>query len=199
DGSKAGWGRDKVTVSSPPLSTWVERLPHPDYMWSCQKTLAKGHRQKQRSIGDVLAARPAIPMLKGVCLEPLREPEKIMRKFLLWDQDGVLVDTERWFFIATQECLGELDVELDQATYLQYMAAGRSYWELALDHGRSDVVIAEKRRERDRRYQSYLATKDITIDGVLETLHALCQQYRMAIVSTSTRADVALIHRSHVL
>ena len=50
------------------LSTWVERLPHPDCMRSCQKTLAKGHRQKQRSIGDVLAARPAIPMLKGVAV-----------------------------------------------------------------------------------------------------------------------------------
>ena len=122
-----------------------------------------------------------------------------MRKFLLWDQDGVLVDTERWFFVTTQECLRELGVELDQATYLQYMAAGCSCWELALDHGQSDVVIAEKRRERDRRYQSYLATKDITIDGVLETLHVLCQQYRMAIVSTSKRADVALIHRSRVL
>jgi phosphoglycolate phosphatase-like HAD superfamily hydrolase len=47
-----------------------------------------------------------------------------MRKFLLWDQDGVLVDTERWFFVATQECLRELSVELDQARYLQYMAAG---------------------------------------------------------------------------
>ena len=57
-----------------------------------------------------------------------------MRKFLLWDQDGVLVDTERWFFVATQECLRELGVELDQARYLQYMAAGRSCWELALDH-----------------------------------------------------------------
>jgi HAD superfamily hydrolase (TIGR01509 family) len=122
-----------------------------------------------------------------------------MRKFLLWDQDGVLVDTERWFFVATQECLCELGVELDQATYLQYMAAGRSCWELALDHGQSDVVIAEKRQERDRRYQSYLATKDITIEGVLETLHVLCQQYRMAIVSTSKRADMALIHRSRVL
>src|SRR4029453_2750277 len=54
------------TPVGPPLSTWVERLPHPDCMRSCQKTLAKGHRQKQRSIGDVLAARPAIPMLKGV-------------------------------------------------------------------------------------------------------------------------------------
>src|SRR5262245_5913026 len=37
-------------------------------MRSCQKTLAKGHRQKQWSIGDVLAARLAIPMLKGVAL-----------------------------------------------------------------------------------------------------------------------------------
>jgi HAD superfamily hydrolase (TIGR01509 family) len=58
------------------------------------------------------------------------------------------------------------------------------------------VVIAAKRRERDRRYQSYLATKDITIEGVLDTLHALCHQYRMAIVSTSKRADMALIHRA---
>jgi len=119
-----------------------------------------------------------------------------MRKFLLWDHDGVLVDTERWFFVATQESLCELGVALDQATYLQYMAAGRSYWDLALDHGQSEAVIAAKRRERDKRYQSYLITKDITIDGVLETLHALCQQYRMAIVSTSTRADMALIHRT---
>jgi len=102
-------------------------------------------------------------------------------------------------FVATQECLRELGVELDQATYVQYMAAGRSCWELALDHGQSNVIIAEKRRERDRGYQSYLATKDMMIDGVLETLHVLCQQYRMAIVSTSKRADVALIHRSHVL
>jgi HAD superfamily hydrolase (TIGR01509 family) len=122
-----------------------------------------------------------------------------MRKFLLWDHDGVLVDTERWFFVATQECLLELGVELDQATYLQYMAAGHSCWELALDQGQSAAVIATKRRERDIRYQSYLATKDLAIDGVLETVRALCQQYRMAIVSTSKRADFELIHRSRVL
>ena len=63
------WASDRRTVLSrysAPLSTWVERLPHPDCMRSCQKTLATGHRQKQRSIGDVLAARPAIPILKGV-------------------------------------------------------------------------------------------------------------------------------------
>jgi HAD superfamily hydrolase (TIGR01509 family) len=122
-----------------------------------------------------------------------------MRKFLLWDHDGVLVDTERWFFVATQECLRELGVELHHATYLQYMAAGHSCWELALSQGQSAVIIAAKRRERDRRYQSYLATKDLTRDGVLETVRALCQQYHMAIVSTSKRADFELIHRSRIL
>src|SRR5262245_19202115 len=119
-----------------------------------------------------------------------------MRKFLLWDHDGVLVDTERWFFVATQACLRELGIELDHTTYLQYMAAGHSCRGLALDHGLSDMVIAAKRRERDRRYRSYLATKDTTIDGVLETLHTLRQRYRMAIVSTPTRSDMALIHRA---
>jgi HAD superfamily hydrolase (TIGR01509 family) len=119
-----------------------------------------------------------------------------MRKFLLWDHDGVLVDTERWFFVATQECLRELGVTLDQAIYLQFMAVGRSYWELALEHGQPEAVIAAKRRERDRRYQSYLASEAIEIDGVLETLRALCHQYRMAIVSTATRADVAFMHRT---
>ena len=33
-----------VTPYDPSLSTWVERLPHPDCMQSYQKTLPKGHR-----------------------------------------------------------------------------------------------------------------------------------------------------------
>ena len=43
-----------------------------------------------------------------------------MRKFLLWDQDGVLVDTERWFFVTTQECLRELGL-------LRFWAGERTY------------------------------------------------------------------------
>jgi len=35
-----------------------------------------------------------------------------------------------------------------------------------------------------------------TNDGVLETLHALRQQYRMAIMSASKHTEMALIHRA---
>ena len=122
-----------------------------------------------------------------------------MRRFLLWDHDGVLVDTERWFFVSTQKCLRELGVELDQQTYLRYMAVGRSCWDLAMEAGHPEALIADKRWKRDRRYESYLTTKEIEIDGVLETLRVLCKQYRMAIVSTSKRSDFVLIHRSRAI
>jgi beta-phosphoglucomutase-like phosphatase (HAD superfamily) len=56
-----------------------------------------------------------------------------MSEFMLWDHDGVLVDTERWYFAATQESLASLGVPLDQNTYLNFMAEGRSCWDLARD------------------------------------------------------------------
>lgn len=117
-----------------------------------------------------------------------------MRKFLLWDHDGVLVDTERWYFVATRESLAPLGVQLDQPTYLSFMAEGRSCWELAAQHGTPPHRVSIARQERDRRYQELLRTEEIEIDGVLDVLAELAPWYRMAIVSTSKRADFDLIH-----
>ena len=108
-----------------------------------------------------------------------------MRKYLLWDHDGVLVDTEKWYFAATQDCLRGLGVELDQSTYLRLMADGRASWELARAHGISEEVISTARRDRDKCYQRYLAEADIEIGGVLEVLGELRASYRMAIVTTA--------------
>jgi beta-phosphoglucomutase-like phosphatase (HAD superfamily) len=38
--------------------------------------------------------------------------------FLLWDHDGVLVDTEQWYFEATRRVLGQVNVPLSQELYL---------------------------------------------------------------------------------
>ena len=119
-----------------------------------------------------------------------------MRKYLLWDHDGVLVDTEKWYFAATQDSLRRLGVELDQLTYLRLMADGRASWELARARGISEEVIAAARRDRDVCYQRYLAEADIEIEGVLDVLSELRAAYRMAIVTTAKREDFALIHRS---
>ena len=112
------------------------------------------------------------------------------------DHDGVLVDTERWYFVATKECLDAVGIELDQPTYLRLMAKGHSCWDLALERGVPESIVRDGRRERDRRYQQLLLEKDIEIEGVADVLAALGLQYRMAIISTSKRADFALIHES---
>src|SRR5439155_5949262 len=50
----------------------------------------------------------------------IRHPQnQIMHKFLLWDHDGVLVDTEPLYFAATQESIRLLGLDIDQAEYLR--------------------------------------------------------------------------------
>ena len=58
------------------------------------------------------------------------------RRYLLFDHDGVLVDTERWYFEATREILARVGIELSQKKYLAFMAVGRSCWDLARENER---------------------------------------------------------------
>jgi beta-phosphoglucomutase-like phosphatase (HAD superfamily) len=54
-----------------------------------------------------------------------------MIKAILWDNDGVLIDTEEVFFRATRDALREAGVELDLKLYIQYaLQRGRSCFEL---------------------------------------------------------------------
>jgi len=118
------------------------------------------------------------------------------RRYLLWDHDGVLVDTERLYFEATREVLGAIGVELGQGTYLAYMADGRSCWDLARSAGLSEGRIGEHRARRDSLYQEKLRSEPIEIAGVREVLAELGASHRMAIVTSARRADFDLIHES---
>ncbi|MGE0626135.1 MAG: HAD family hydrolase [Pseudomonadales bacterium] len=118
-----------------------------------------------------------------------------MKPYILWDHDGVLVDTEHWYFEATRRAIEPLGVTLDKARYLQDMALGRPAWEQARALGATEAQVREHRNARDVLYQHYLRTQDIAIDGVTEVLTALADDYRMAIVTTARRADFDLIHR----
>jgi HAD superfamily hydrolase (TIGR01509 family) len=121
---------------------------------------------------------------------------QMTRRYLLWDHDGVLVDTERWYFEATREALGRLGVDLSQDTYLDHMAQGRSCWDLARSRGICEERVAQHRAERDSIYQDFLLTKPIEIEGVRQILEELRPAHRMAIVTSARRADFDLIHES---
>ena len=118
------------------------------------------------------------------------------KKYLLFDNDGVLVETEMWYFRANQEILKTLGVTLEENRYLEIMARGGTAWEVAQEKGISKATINSARFKRDKLYQYYLQTEDIAIKNVKEVLALLSQKYQMAIITTSRRVDFDLIHHN---
>ena len=122
-----------------------------------------------------------------------------MLKYILWDHDGVLVDTEHWYFLSTQQALAEIGVYFDKDEYIAWTTRGQTMWELARQRGISEAVIAVHRGNRDRYYQERLRTEDIEIPGVLSVLAELSQFFSMAIVTTAKKPDFALIHQDRTI
>lgn len=117
-----------------------------------------------------------------------------MKKYILFDHDGVLVDTEHWYYRASERALAEIGLTLDKDRYLRDMSRGWGAWEQARAAGADEPTIIARRAVRDAYYQEYLRTEQIEIDGVLDALAELSQHVRMAIVTTAKRADFDIIH-----
>ena len=122
-----------------------------------------------------------------------------MKKFVLFDHDGVLVDTEFWYYKAGERALAEIGFTVDQDQYLEDMKQGLGTWSRARAAGVDEQTISRQREVRDVYYQEYLRSEPIEIDGVVETLAELAPHVRMAIVTTAKRVDFDLIHeRRHI-
>ena len=117
-----------------------------------------------------------------------------MKKYILFDNDGVLVETEIWYFRANVKILKELGITLHEDVYLNLMAQGKTSWEIARANNIDEETIVQSRFKRDEYYQHYLKTEDLEIKGVEEVLQELKQKYKMAIITTSRRVDFNLIH-----
>ena len=117
-----------------------------------------------------------------------------MKKYVLFDHDGVLVDTERWYYAAGARALADIGVSLDKDQYLRDMSQGLGTWAGARAAGVDEQTISRQRELRNKYYQEYLRTEAIEIDGVVEALAELSAYVRMAIVTTARRVDFDLIH-----
>ena len=119
-----------------------------------------------------------------------------MKKYLLFDNDGVLVETEQYYFKANVKALAEFGIELSFDVYMEIMARGGNAWEIATKKGVSKKEIDAKRKKRDIYYQEFIQNENIEISGVVDVLEELSKHYKMGIVTTSRRVDFDLIHNN---
>jgi HAD superfamily hydrolase (TIGR01509 family) len=117
-----------------------------------------------------------------------------VKKYILFDHDGVLVDTEFWYYKAGERALADIGLTLDRDQYLRDMSQGSGTWARARAAGIDEQTISRQRAVRDDYYQEYLRTEAIEIEGVVEALAELSKYVRMAIVTTAKRADFEIIH-----
>lgn len=118
-----------------------------------------------------------------------------MTKWVFWDNDGVLVDTEGLYFRASAEVLAGIGIELSRDDFAEIsMRQGGSVFSLA-EHLFPAAKIDELRRERDRLYSRLLQGGAPVIPGARETLEALHGRVRMAIVTSCRREHFEIIHR----
>ena len=111
---------------------------------------------------------------------------------ILWDNDGVLVDTETVFFEANRRELSALGVEATWADFEEIsLRRGESLLSLSALDG-DDLRALYVRR--DALYSELLSTEEIAIAGMAELLARLAPRFRMGIVTSSRRQHFELIH-----
>ncbi|WP_437807563.1 HAD family hydrolase [Sorangium sp. So ce1078] len=118
-----------------------------------------------------------------------------MFKAILWDNDGVLVDTEGLYFQATRETIASVGVELTVEEYRQlFLVEARGAWHLVSARGVDEAGVRRLADERDRRYLELIARGDTLLPGVREVVSALAARFRMAIVTSSKPEPFLLAH-----
>jgi HAD superfamily hydrolase (TIGR01509 family) len=117
-------------------------------------------------------------------------------KGILWDNDGVLVDTEHLFYAVNRELLLEHDIDLSEDDFYRwYLAANCGAWHLLTARGVSDAQIAALRDERNVRYSRRLVREGVlAMSGVGALLASCAARVPMGVVTSANRDHFDIIH-----
>ena len=113
---------------------------------------------------------------------------------ILWDNDGVLVDTEKFFFKANQDLFARFDIEITERHFFDwFLTQNHGAWHLLTEH--TPEQIRQLRVERDLLYTQYLHDNhDVAMRGMDTLLQELAQIVPMGVVTSSRSEHFDLIH-----
>jgi len=120
---------------------------------------------------------------------------------LLWDNDGVLVDTEHLFYATNRDIFNEHGIDLTPANFFDwFLDANCGAWHLLSQKGYVNDTIDALRRERDQRYSEQLQRETAYAnDGIEKILARLWKKIPMGVVTSAKLEHFNLIHRGLTL
>ena len=118
-----------------------------------------------------------------------------MLKAILWDNDGVLVDTEGLYFQACREILEPLGVRLSEARFIEiFLKSSDGLRRIGAEHGIDEQTLDAARVRRNARFTELVHAGVPVIDGARQVLRQLHGTVRMGIVTSSRREHFEIIH-----
>lgn len=121
-------------------------------------------------------------------------------KAVIFDMDGVLIDSEPLHKEIEQQMLKELGVELSHEEHIKFAGVGKEMWTmLGTQYGYNrEVGEDELHEEKRRRYLKALTSAPIRpIDGVVELVsYVKNEKLKMAVASSSSHENIDLITKS---
>ncbi|MEE9904570.1 HAD family hydrolase [Chlorobium sp.] len=123
-----------------------------------------------------------------------------MIEAILWDNDGLLVDSEALFFELTRKAFERAGYLLDSRYWgVEYLGNARHSSEIALKVGMSPELAGRVIEERNEAFLQSLESPVPLLEDVSETIEALAGRVRLALVTGSPRDKVERMHRDNGL
>ncbi len=122
-----------------------------------------------------------------------------MLKTILFDNDGVLVDTEGVFFEANRHMLREFGLDLSEKEFAEIsLVKGQSFAEILVSLGYSSDFAEKARGKRNLKYDAMLRERgeSLVIPGVREVLEHLHGTFRIGVVTCCAAMHFKTIHEA---
>jgi HAD superfamily hydrolase (TIGR01509 family) len=115
---------------------------------------------------------------------------------MLWDNDGVLVDTERLFYQANRELFLRFGLDLSERQFFDwYLADNCGAWHLLGNLQLTNEQVQSLRGERNVRYAQLLEAATLRpVDGVERVLAAWSARLPLGVVTSSNGDHFRQIH-----
>jgi HAD superfamily hydrolase (TIGR01509 family) len=118
-----------------------------------------------------------------------------MIEAILWDNDGLLVDSESLFFKLTRRFFADAGLHVDEQYWgVEYLGNAKHSYQIAGELGLAPELIPPLLERRNEAFVSRLRRSVPLMPKVRETIEALVGHVRLAIVTGSPRDKVMLMH-----